>query len=179
VLPFGLTNAPATFQSVMNELFRPYLHKFVLIYLDDILIYSRSVDEHKRHLRIVLSTLQENEFYAKLSKCHIGKSELIYLGHVVSKEGLEVDPKKIEVVKNWPTQQDAGQVRSFVGLANYFRKFIQAFSVMIAPLTDLTKKKVPWNWTEACEQKDLNKISLHRSFHYTTISTTGWLINWQ
>ncbi|MGL5500526.1 MAG: reverse transcriptase/ribonuclease H family protein, partial [Plesiomonas shigelloides] len=152
VLPFGLTNAPATFQNVMNDIFRPYLHKFVLVYLDDILVYSRNVEEHKRHLRIVLSTLRAHQFYAKREKCQIGKSELSYLGHIVSKEGLRVDPKKIVAVVDWATPTDVGQLRSFLGLANYFRKFVQGFSLLVAPLTNLTRKGLRWNWTAECEK---------------------------
>jgi Reverse transcriptase (RNA-dependent DNA polymerase) len=152
VLLFGLTNAPATFQAIMNDIFREHLNKFVLVYMDDILIYSKSAEEHKKHLRIVLQILRSNRLYAKLSKCRFGKCELNYFGHVVSKDGLRVGPRKIEGVTNSPRPRDVGQVRSFLGHANYFRKIVQGYSVMVAPFTDLTKKNLVWDWTDKCEE---------------------------
>ena len=151
VLSFGLTNAPATFQAVMNDIFRPLIHKCVLVYLDDILVYSKTMEEHAEHLRQVLQILRDQDFYAKLSKCSFAQSELEFLGHILGKDGLRVDPRKTAAVESWPTPTDISQVRSFLGLANYFRKFIKDYSLMTLPLTHLLRKDVPWHWSDNCE----------------------------
>lgn len=151
VLSFGLTNAPATFQRVMNDTFRQELGVFVLVYLDDILVFSRTPAEHLQHLRCVLSKLRQHSLYAKLSKCHFGRTELPFLGHIISGNGVQVDPKKTEVVKNWPTPTCMEDVRRFLGLAGYFRKFLQDYASKVACLTDLLKRTQPWAWTPHCE----------------------------
>ena len=125
VLCFGLTNAPATFQAAMNRLFAPYLGKFVLVYIDDVIIYSRSKSEHLEHLDAVLGLLEANQFYCKLGKCVFLQRELRFLGHVVSGEGIRADPQKVSAVADWPMPRDVRHVRQFLGLANYFRRFIQ------------------------------------------------------
>jgi hypothetical protein len=152
VLSFGLTNAPATFQGVMNRVFHKFIGKFVLVYLDDILIFSKNEEEHVSHLAHVLQILRENQFYTKMSKYHFGKSELYYLGHVVGKEGIKVDPKKIETMAKWHRPLEVGQLRSFLGLCNYFRRFIHGYSTLVAPLTSLTRNKVKYIWTDKCER---------------------------
>lgn len=152
VLCMGLTNAPATFQEAMEKVFAPHLRKFVLVYLDDIMVYSKTPEEHLVHLRQVLALLREHKFLAKLKKCDFGKAEVKFLGHIVSKEGLQVDPAKVETVQNWPVPTGVPQLRSFLGLANYFRKFIQGYSTIVAPLTSLTAAKVPWMWDAACQR---------------------------
>ncbi len=152
VLSFGLTNAPATFQGVMNRIFQQYLGKFVLVYLDDILVFSKTQEEHLEHLRKVFEILRENKLFAKLTKCHFAKSELEYLGHVVGKDGIKVDPRKIETVATWARPNDVSQLRSFLGLSNYFRRFIQGYSTLVAPLTHLTRKDVKYIWTEQCQE---------------------------
>ncbi|NCU37062.1 hypothetical protein EOM75_13760, partial [Candidatus Falkowbacteria bacterium] len=139
VLPFGLANAPATFSRVMSEIFKPLIGKSVLVYLDDILVMSRSPEEHIKHLDEVLSLLRKHKFYAKRSKCDFNRPELKFLGHIVGREGIKVDEAKVAVVEKWPVPTDVQQLRAFLGLANYFRRFIQGFSSMVAPLTDLTK----------------------------------------
>ena len=144
VLPFGLTNAPATFQTAMNTIFRPYLHKFVLVYLDDILIYSKTPEEHRDHLRKVLDLLREHQLYANLKKCSFAQPEVTYLGHVVSAEGIKVDPRKTAAVADFPTPRNLSHLRSFLGLATYFRKFIRNFAVLAGPLHRLSRKGVPW-----------------------------------
>ena len=141
VLPFRLTNAPTTFMDLMNRVFKPYLDKFVIIFIDDILIYSKSQAEHEGHLRTVLQTLSEHELYAKLSKCDFWLQEVDFLGHVVCKEGIKVDPKKVKAVMHWPRPTNVTEIRSFLGLAGYYRKFIQDFSRIAVPLIQLTKKQ--------------------------------------
>ena len=150
VLCFGLTNAPATFQAAMNKMFAAQLGKSVLVYLDDIIIYSRTADEHLSHLDEALSTLQQHGFKAKLEKCDFNKPELKFLGHIVGRHGLKVDPDKVRVVKDWPAPSNLKQLRRFLGLANYFRRFIQGYSSLVAPLTALTSEKTPWLWAPAC-----------------------------
>jgi hypothetical protein len=148
VLPFGLTNAPATFMGMMNHIFRPYLDQFVVIYLDDLLIFSKSPEKHLEHLELVLSLLREHGLYAALEKCSFGVPEVDFLGHVLSAEGVRVDPTKVTAITNWPIPSSATDVRSFLGLANYYRRFIRSFGGIAAPLTELTKHKVAFRWTE-------------------------------
>ena len=128
VLCFGLTNAPATFQAVMNRIFDDHIGKFVLVYLDDILFFSKTPAEHEQHLRVVLSLLRKHEFKAKMSKCQFNCAELHFLGHIVSREGLKVDERKVKVIREWPVPPDLSKLRAFLGLANYFRRFIQGYS---------------------------------------------------
>ncbi|MCI37342.1 retrotransposon protein, partial [Trifolium medium] len=124
----GVTNAPAIFMDYMNRIFHPFLDKFVVVFIDDILIYSKSEEEHKDHLRIVLQVLEENKLYAKLSKCEFWMREISFLGHVISSEGIAVDPTKVEDVLQWSTPESVTEIRSFLGLAGYYRRFIEGFS---------------------------------------------------
>ncbi|KAL5546618.1 hypothetical protein UlMin_006305 [Ulmus minor] len=140
VMPFGLTNAPAAFMDLMNRVFKEYLDKFVIVFIDDILIYSRSRDEHAEHLRVTLQTLKEHRLYAKFSKCEFWLDRVQFLGHVISKEGITVDPVKIEAVSKWSAPTSVTEIRSFLGLAGYYRRFVEGFSSLAAPLTALTKK---------------------------------------
>lgn len=151
VLPFGLTNAPATFQALMNDILRPYLDDFVVVYLDDILVYSKTADDHVKHLDQVLSVLEQHELYAGLDKCAFGLREVDFLGHVVCGDGIKPDPKKVQAVKEWPTPQSVHDVRSFLGLTGYYRRFIRHYAHKALPLSDLTQKHVPWQWCEAQE----------------------------
>ncbi|XP_052726175.1 uncharacterized protein LOC128194658 [Vigna angularis] len=151
VVPFGVTNAPAVFMDYMNRIFRPYLDKFMVVFIDDILIYSKSCEEHEEHLRLVLGVLRNKELYAKLSKCEFWMKEVQFLGHVVSAGGISVDPAKVRAVLDWESPRSVTEVRSFVGLAGYYRRFIEGFSKIVAPLTQLTRKDHPFAWTDRCE----------------------------
>ena len=152
VMPFGLCNAPATFQQAMNQTFGDRIGKFVLVYMDDILVYSKSKEEHLQHLEEVFTLLEEHNYYVKKKKCDFLKTEVKFLGHLVSSSGLRVDPDKCAVVKDWPRPKDKGEIRSLLGFGNYFRRFIMHYSEMVRPLTDLTKSDTPTVWTQACEQ---------------------------
>eukprot|EP00253_Pinus_taeda_P023407 PITA_23407 len=152
VFPFGLTNAPATFMCLMNSIFHPYLDRFVLIFIDDILIYSRTIEEHHEHLRMVLQTLREHQLYAKFSKCDFFKEEIQYLGHVITKDGIVVDPEKIKAIMDWPVPKDVADVQSFMGLAGYYRRFVEGFSKVAFPITSLQKKGRAFHWTPNCQK---------------------------
>ena len=151
VMPFGLTNAPAYFVDLMNRVFRDQLNKFVLVFVDDILVYSRTEEEHKGHLRIVMEVLRKHQLKAKFSKCHFWRREVRFLGHIVSKQGIAVDPAKVVAVQDWKTPKNATEVRSFLGLAGFYRKFIKDFTKISAPLTRLTKKNLDFAWDIECE----------------------------
>ncbi|GKB89085.1 reverse transcriptase domain-containing protein [Tanacetum coccineum] len=146
VMPFGLTNAPTVFMDLMNRVCKPYLDKFVIIFIDDILVYSKSKDEHEVHLRLVLELLKKEELYAKFSKCEFWLQEVQFLGHVVNQNGIHVDPSKIEAVKNWKAPTTPFEIRSFLGLAGYYRRFIANFSKIAKPLTSLTQKNKKYEW---------------------------------
>ena len=150
-MPFGLTNAPATFMDLMNRIFRAYLDRFVVVFVDDILIYSPSEEEHQSHLSVVLELLREHQLYAKLSKCEFWLSEVKFLGHVVSKSGVSVDPGKIESVLTWERPKNVFEIRSFLGLAGYYRRFVLDFSRLAAPMTRLTRKGTRFVWDDNCE----------------------------
>jgi len=152
VMPFGVTNAPALFMDYMNRIFRPFLDKFVVVFIDDILIYLRTKEERGRHLRVVLEILREKQLYAKLSKCEFWLEEVNFLGHIISAQGISVDPAKVKAVLQWERPKFVTEIRSFVGLAGYYRRFIEDFSRIVAPLTQLTRKDQPFSWTDRCEQ---------------------------
>jgi hypothetical protein len=146
VMPFGLTNAPAVFMDLMNRVCRPYLDKFVIVFIDDILIYSKTREEHEQHLKLMLELLRKEQLYAKFSKCEFWLKEVQFLGHIFNKDGVQVDPAKIEAVKNWNAPRTPTEVRSFLGLAGYYRRFISNFSKIAVPLTALTHKDKPYVW---------------------------------
>ncbi|KAL4340163.1 hypothetical protein GQ457_08G032970 [Hibiscus cannabinus] len=157
VMPFGLTNAPAAFMDLMNRLFKPYLDKFVVVFIDDILIYSRNKDEHAEHLRIVLQTLRDRQLFAKFSKCEFWLSEVAFLGHIILVKGIMVDPKKVQTILDWRPPRNVGEVRSFLGLAGYYRRFVKGFSVIALPLTKLLIKDEPFKWSED-RQRSFDKL---------------------
>ncbi|GJT49897.1 putative reverse transcriptase domain-containing protein [Tanacetum coccineum] len=151
VMPFGLTNAPAVFMDLMNRVCKPYLDKFVIVFIDDILIYSRNEEEHANHLRIILELLRKEKLYAKFSKCDFWIHIVQFLGHLIDSQGLHVDPAKIEAVKNWTSPTTPTEVRQFLGLAGYYRRFIKGFSKIAKPLTKLTQKNKSYIWGEEQE----------------------------
>ncbi|KAI3770327.1 hypothetical protein L6452_01455 [Arctium lappa] len=152
VMPFGLTNAPTVFMDLMNRVCRPFLDKSVIVFIDDILVYSKSELEHEQHLREVLDVLIKERLYAKFSKCDFWLEEVQFLGHVVTRDGVKVDPSKIEVMMNWEPPKSPSEIRSFLGLAGYYRRFIQDFSKIASSLTVLTRKNVKFDWTETQEK---------------------------
>ena len=146
VMPFGLCNAPATFQALMNDILRAYLRRFVLVFFDDILIYSTSWADHLRHLRVVFDLLRQHRLFVKRSKCSFGVDSVAYLGHIISASGVAMDPAKVHTIHDWPRPRSARAVRGFLGLAGYYRKFIHNYGAIAAPLTALLKKEgFAWN----------------------------------
>ncbi|WVZ70587.1 hypothetical protein U9M48_019242 [Paspalum notatum var. saurae] len=152
VMSFGLTNAPAFFMYMMNSVFMNELDKFVVVFIDDILIYSKSKEEHKEHLRIVLNRLREHKLYAKFSKRAFWLKEVSFLGHILSKKGVAVDPSKVKDVLNWKQPETVTEIRSFLSLADYYRRFIKDFSKTAKPMTSLTKKNAKYVWSSNCEE---------------------------
>jgi hypothetical protein len=150
VMSFGLTNASAYFMYLMNKVFIEYLDKFVMVFIDDILVYSRSEEEHEEHLHRDLQKLRENRLYAKLSKCEFWMKQVAFLGHVISKGGISVDPSKVQDVLSWNAPTSVGDIRSFLGLAGYYRRFIKGFSIT-KPMTELLEKDKKFEWTSTCE----------------------------
>ena len=195
VIYFGLTNAPATFLRLMNSVFHEYLDKFVIVYIDDILVYSKTEDEHAQHLRLILTKLREHRLYAKFSKCEFWLKELIFLGHVVSAQGVSVVPDKIQSIMDWETPRSVKDVRSFLGLAGYYRRFIEGFSKIAKPMTDLLKKPdllkkgKKFEWSDKAEESfqilKVNSLLLNCSLSQTqerTLSSSvmppclGWVV---
>lgn len=151
VMAFGLTGAPATFQHAMNATLAPVLHKFALVFFDDILIYSKSYEEHLQHLPQVLEILHKDQWRVKLSKCAFAQQSVAYLGHVVSAEGLATDKSKIETIANWPRPLNLKDLRGILGVTGYYRKFIEYYAIIARPLTDLLKKGAIFTWTPEAE----------------------------
>lgn len=151
VMPFGLTNAPSTFQSLMNEIFKDQLRDFVLVFFDDILVYSTSMEKHIQHLRMVLSKLQAHQLKVKLSKCSFGAASVEYLGHIISAQGVSVDPNKVKAIQQWPKPKTLKGLRGFLGLAGYYRKFVKNFGSIAKPLTSMLKKD-GFHWTPAADE---------------------------
>ena len=151
-LSMGLTNAPAVFQSVVNNIFRPYLGKFVVVYLDDICVFSKTEEEHMKHLRLVLDKLREVKLTIAWHKCHFFQKELLFVGHIVTADGVKADPAKITAVTQYPRPRDVHELRSFLGMTNYFRKFVHKYANITAPLTQLLRKDSDFEWTDAQQQ---------------------------
>jgi hypothetical protein len=151
VLSFGLTNAPTYIMYMMNKVFMEYLDKFIMVFIDDILVYSRSEEEHEGHIHLVLQKLQDHKLYAKLSKCEFWLKQVAFLGHVISKGGIFVDPSKVQDVLSWKAPTSAGDIRSFLGLAGYYRRFIEGFLKISKPMIELLEKDKQFEWTSAYE----------------------------
>ncbi|OMO65120.1 reverse transcriptase [Corchorus capsularis] len=152
VMPFCLSNAPAVFMDLMNKVFKDYLDKFVVVFIDDILVYSKSMEEHGEHLRLVLQIFREKKLYAKFKKCEFWLDGVAFLEHVVSKDGISVDPEKVKAIVEWSRPTNATEVRSFLGLAGYYRRFVEGFSSIAMPMTKLTRKGAKFEWTKECEK---------------------------
>jgi hypothetical protein len=150
-MSFGLTNAPAYFMYLMNKVFMEYLDKFIVVFIDDILIFSKIEEEHEKHLRLVLEKLRSNQLYAKFSKCEFWLTEVTLLGHVISAGGVSVDPSKVNDVLNWMPPMNVSEIQSFLGLAGYYRRFIQDFSKIAKLMTKLLEKYKDFEWTEECQ----------------------------
>ncbi|GJV33996.1 putative reverse transcriptase domain-containing protein [Tanacetum coccineum] len=148
VMPFGLTNAPAVFMDLMNRVCKPYLDKFVIVFIDDILIYSKDKKEHEEHLKAILELLKKEKLYAKFSKCEFWIPKVQFLGHVIDSRGIHVDPAKIESIKDWASPKTPTEIRQFLGLAGYYRRFIEGFSKIAKSMTKLTQKGIKFDWGE-------------------------------
>ena len=159
VMPFGLTGAPSTFQHYINDTLREFLDVFATAYLDDILIYSESIKEHRQHVRQVLTRLRTAGLQIDIEKCEFHTQETKYLGLIIGIDGVKMDPKKIETVKEWPQPRNLRDVQAFLGFANFYRRFILGFSTIVKPLTELTKKDQAFIWNDNCERafQDLKK----------------------
>ncbi|WZZ08421.1 hypothetical protein YC2023_094347 [Brassica napus] len=151
VMPFGLTNAPSTFMRLMNHVLRSFIGIFVVVYFDDILVYSKSFNDHIEHLRAVLDVLRKESLFANLKKCTFGTDHLVFLGFIVGADGVKVDPEKVRAIQEWPIPKTISEVRSFHGLAGFYRRFVKDFSTIAAPLTEVIKKEVGFKWGEAQE----------------------------
>jgi hypothetical protein len=152
VMSFRLTNAQAHFTYLMNSIFMPELDKFVVVFIDDIPIYSKNEEEHAKHLRIVLTRLREHQLYAKFSKCAFWLEEIQFLGHVLTVKGIVVDPSKVKDILEWKLPTTVHQVRSFLGLAGYYRRFIPDFSKIVKPITGLLKNDTQFDWSSKCKE---------------------------
>jgi hypothetical protein len=151
VMSFGLTNAPNTFMCLMNKVLRPFIGLFVVVYFDDILIYSKSMEDHLKHLSAVFDALRTARLFANMDKCIFCTQRVSFLGYVVTPQGIEVDSCKIAAIQEWPTPTTVTQIRSFLGLAGFYRRFVRDFSSIAAPLHELTKRDVPFAWSDLQE----------------------------
>jgi ribonuclease HI len=150
-MSFGLTNAPAYFMYLMNSVFMPELDKFIVVFIDNILIYSKTKEDHANHIRVILQWLRDHRLYAKFSKCEFWLGSMKILGHTISSEGISVDPTKVQEVMDWKPPTSVHQIRSFLGLAGYYRRFIPDFSKIAKPMTELLKKEIKFRWDDKCE----------------------------
>jgi hypothetical protein len=150
-MSFGLMNAPAYFMYLMNKVFMEYLDRVVVVFIDNILVFSKTMEEHEEHLRLVLEKLRSNQLYAKFSKCEFWLTEDAFLGHTISTGGVSVDPGKVKDVLNWMPPTTVSEIQSFLGLAGYYRRFIKDFSKIAKPMTKLLEKNKAFEWTKECQ----------------------------
>ena len=146
VMPFGITNAPSTFMRLMNHVLRAFMGKFVVVYFDDILIYSRSQVEHVEHVRQIFQKLREEQLFANFEKCEFHTNEVTYLGYVINCEGLKVDPKKVQAIQEWTPPKNINELRRFLGMCGFFRRFLPHFSTIASPMTSLLKTSNAYEW---------------------------------
>lgn len=175
VMPFGLTNSPAAFQRFMNDIFSDLLDVNVIVYLDDILIYSDDMSKHTQHVREVLRRLRKNGLYARADKCEFHSETVEYLGYILSPEGLTMSQDKIDTIQKWPEPRKIKEIQSFLGFANFYRRFIQNYSEIVVPLTRLTRKSTPWNFNDNCRES-FNKL---KKAFTTAPVLTHWIPNTQ
>ena len=159
-MPFGLSNAPAAFQRFVNEIFADMLDVCVVVYLDDILIYSDNPDDHRKHVKEVLRRLRKHRLYARADKCEFHKDSVEYLGYILSTDGLTMSDDKVRTILEWPEPRKVRDIQSFLGFANFYRRFIPSYSEIVLPLTRLTRKNVPWDFSDAC-RKAFNDLKRH------------------
>ena len=159
VMPFGLTNAPSTFMRLMNHVLRSFIGKFVVVYFDDILIYSKTLEDHVGHIKCVLAVLREEKLYANVEKCTFCTNKVVFLGFVVSAKGVEVDEEKIKAIREWMPPQNVSQIHSFLGLAGFYHRFVKDFSTIAAPMNELTKKDTPFQWGDA-QDKSFQELKM-------------------
>jgi hypothetical protein len=165
-MSFGLTNAPAYFMYLMNKVFMEYLDKFMVVFIDNILIFSKDEEEYDEHLRMVLQKLRENQLYAKLNKCEFWLKEVSFLGHIISEGGIFIDPSKVKDVLSWNTPQNVLDIRSFLGRAGYYKRFIEGFFKISKPMTELLQKGKTFEWMlrhEASFQEMKKRCTTHQS----------------
>ena len=151
-MPFGLTNAPSTFMTLMNHVLREFIGKFCVVYFDDILIYSTSLELHVEHLQSIWKVLRKENLYANLKKCICYSDHVVFLGFVVSANSVKVDEEKVKAIQEWPTPKTMSEVRGFHGLASFYRRFVKDFSTLVAPLNEIVKKNVGFKWGEKQEE---------------------------
>ena len=163
-MPFGLTNAPSTFMLLMNHVLHVFVGQFIVVYFDDILVYSKSIEEHVNHLRKVLNVLRKEKSFANLKKCSFFTDRVVFLVFLVSRKAIEVDAKKIKASKEQPTPKSFIEVRSFYGLASFYRRFVKDFSTLVAPLTEIVKKNVGFSWGKD-QENTFNEIKKRLSLH--------------
>jgi hypothetical protein len=156
VVSFGLTNTPAYFMNMMNKVFMDELDKCVIVFIEDILVFSKTAKEHEEHLRIMLGKLRQHQLYAKFNKCEFWMEEVTFVGHVLSAKGVSIHPSKIEAVSKWQSPKSVIEIRSFLGLAGYYRRFIENFSKIAKPMTELLKSNTPYMWSDKCCESQLS-----------------------
>ena len=156
VMPFGLTNAPATFNRLMDRIFCKH-RSYTGVFFDDIIVHSKTLEEHKEHLAQVFKELQKHKLFVNSKKSEFFLKEICYLGHIISKDGIKMDPDKLKIIQDWPQPLNLHELRSFIGMCSYYRRFIEKFSIIARPLHDLTKKRVKFQWT-AKENEAFNEL---------------------
>ncbi|GKA78918.1 putative reverse transcriptase domain-containing protein [Tanacetum coccineum] len=167
VMPFGLTNAPAVFMDLMNRVCKTYLDKSVIVFIDDILVYSKDEEEHGKHLKIILELLKRERLYAKFSKCDFWLDSVQFLGHVIDQNGVHIDPAKIEAIKNWAAPMTPTEVRQFLRLAGYYQRFIEGFSLISKQLTKVTQKDKKYEWRKEKEEAFQTLKKIHEENYAT------------